>query len=63
MINIPWGYTWSLHGKISGYYSSKYEFTDEKTFRIWLRQFDFDTQYEEWIRVIKEEWGTSYLLK
>ena len=44
-----------VHKEISRYYSSKHEFTDNKTFRDWLTGKSFDEQLQYGIQVWKDK--------
>ena len=68
MVLIPWGYTWSLHGKISGYYGSIDEVFNERNWyayntlvRTIVKEWDFAKQKEFWLGEIKRFKWESYL--
>ncbi|WAM32024.1 hypothetical protein [Caldicellulosiruptor naganoensis] len=43
-----------IHRKISGYYSSKKEFTKGKTVREWLTGQSYEFQYEFGLQVLRD---------
>ena len=53
LIRLPNG-KGSIHAKISGYYSSKPDFTNGKTVRDWLKQQSFERQYEFGLKTLKD---------
>ena len=42
-----------IHSKISAYYSSKQPFSEHMTVRQWIGQFDYKTQYDFGLNVLK----------
>lgn len=51
----------SIHGKISGYYSSKTPWTGGVTVREWICRKSFREQFEFGIQTIKQFGGAKYL--
>ena len=59
MVLIPWWVTWSLHGKISGYYNSVYTHVDWRRFskfREYVKTLSFYEQKKEWMKILKKFW-------
>lgn len=53
MVKLPHG-KGSIHAKISGYYSSKQDFTNGLTIRDWLKTKNFEEQYEYGMNILYE---------
>jgi len=53
LIRLPHG-KGSIHAKVSGYYSSKQFFTQGKTVREWLSQYDYEFQYQFGINTLEK---------
>jgi len=62
-VPLPHIFPWSIHRQITWYYNSLDDFWDKWIMKVrnYVKNLNFDDQYNFWINVIKKFWWSQYL--